>query len=53
MSQSKQSTPSLISFNHRDFLEIGINFNPKPSRNAAAAGRDLPGVKSRKVLLVK
>ena len=53
MSRSKQSIPSLISFGHSDFFGTGINFKPKPSRNAAATGRDLPGVKSWKVLLVK
>jgi hypothetical protein len=35
------------------FFGIGINIKPKLSRNSAAKGRDLPGVKSWKAVLVK
>ena len=53
MSRLKQLMPSSISFNCRDFFGTGMNFNLKQSRNTAAAGRDLPGVKPWKVLLVR
>ena len=53
MSWSKRSIPSSISLNQSDFFGTRKNFKPKPSQNAVARGRDLPGVKSWKVLLVK